>query len=199
MEGQTIPSSDPYTMPTFEIPTGPAITQTNFAYHGPREEARCTKRCITKPRRGSMAYDRKEGGMTLEWANKVEFLAWLAAEESEKTIELSVSKTLRSDSSDWRERRVLRCSREFTGGKYNYQNKNQWERKIPSKKTGCQCRLTIKWYPQTEAMLGKYEDQHDHPLGDDNLRFIRLSGKIRNLVMDMVYIGIDSKIVVSHK
>ena len=146
-----------------------------------------------------MAYDCKEGRMMLEWANEAEFLAWLAAEESEKTIELSVSKTLRSDSSDWRERRVLRCLREFTGGKYNYQNKNQWERKIPSKKTGCQCRLTIKWYLQTEAMLGKYEDQHDHPLSDNNLQFIRLLGKIRNLIMDMVYLGIDSKIVVSHK
>src|SRR6266571_6291873 len=155
MEGQTILSSDPYTMPTFEIPTGPAITQTNFAYHGPREEARCTKRRITKPRRGSMAYDCKEGRMMLEWANEAEFLAWLAAEESEKTIELSVSKTLRSDSSDWRERRVLRCLREFTGGKYNYQNKNQWERKIPSKKTGCQCRqsLTFRKEPTVRTAL----------------------------------------------
>lgn len=80
----------------------------------------------------------------------------------------------------------------------NYQNKNQWERKIPSKKTGCRCRLTVKRYPQTEAMLRKYEDQHGHPLGDDNLRFLRLSGKIRDLLMDMVYIGIDSKTIVSH-
>ena len=146
-----------------------------------------------------MAYDCKEGRMTLEWAYEAEFLAWLVAEESEKTIELSVSKTLQSDSSDWWEQHVLWCSHEFMGGKYNYQNKNQWERKIPLKKTSCQCHLTIKWYLQMEAMLGKYEDQHDHPLSDDNLQFIRLSGKIRNLVMDMVYIGIDSKIVVSHK
>ncbi|KAH9024713.1 hypothetical protein EDB84DRAFT_1246658, partial [Lactarius hengduanensis] len=81
------------------------------------------------------------------------------------------------------------------GGKPSYQKKHQWERKIPSKKTGCQCRLTVKRYPQTEVILGKYEDNHDHPLGDDNLRFTRLSGKIRDLVMDMVHLGIDSKIV----
>ena len=185
-------------MPTFEIPTGPAITQTNLAYHGPREEVRRTKRCITTMRRGSMAYDREKGGMMLEWANEEEFLAWLAAEESEKTIGLIVSQIERSNSPLWRERRVLRCSREFTGGKRDYQNGNQWERKIPSKKTGCQCRVTVKQYPQTEVMLGKYDGQHDHPLGDDNLRFIRLSGKIRDLVMDMVYIDIDSKTIVSH-
>ena len=93
---------------------------------------------------------------------------------------------------------MLRCLREFTGGKWDYQNGNQWERKIPSKKTGCQCCVTVKQYPQMEVMLGKYEGQHDHLLGDDNLRFIRLSGKIRDLVMDMVYIDINSKTIVSH-
>ncbi len=183
-------------MPTFEIPTGPAITQRSVAYNVPREEARRAKRHVAKPRKGSMTYDREKGGMTLEWANQEEFQAWLAAEESEKAIQLIVSETKRSDSPDWRNRRVLRCSREFTGGNSHYQKKNQWERKIPSKKTGCQCRLIIKQYPQTEIILGRYEDRHDHPLGDDNLRFIRLSGKIRNLVMDMVYTGIESKAIV---
>ena len=66
------------------------------------------------------------------------------------------------------------------------------------KKTGCQCCLTIKRYPHTETILGRYEDRHNHALGDNNLRFIRLSHKIRNLVMDMVYIGIESKAIVSH-
>ncbi len=78
-------------MPTFEIPTGPTITQTNLTYHGPREEVRCTKCCITTMQWGSMAYDHEKGGMTLEWANEEEFLAWLAAEESEETIGLIVS------------------------------------------------------------------------------------------------------------
>ena len=105
----------------------------------------------------------------MEWANEEEFLAWLAAEESEKTIGLIVSQIERSNSPLWWEWRVLWCSREFTGGKRDYQNGNQWERKIPSKKTGCQCCVTVKQYPQTEVMLGKYDGQHDHPLGDDNL------------------------------
>lgn len=184
-------------MSTFLVPTGPAITQGNLAYNVPKEEARRAKRPIMTARRGSLAYDREKGGMTLDWANEAKFQEWLAAEESEKSIELIVSQIKRSDSSGtWRERRMFRCSREFTGGKHSYQKKNQWERKIPSKKTGCQCCLIIKRYPGTDTILGKYENQHDHPLGDDNLRFNRLSGNVRNLVMDMVYIGIDSKAIV---
>ena len=54
-----------------------------------------------------MTYDCEKGGMTLEWANEGEFLAWLAAEESEKTIELVVSKIKRSDSPNCCEKRVL--------------------------------------------------------------------------------------------
>jgi hypothetical protein len=137
--------------------------------------------------------------MTLQWDNNDAFLAWVASEESNKTIELVVSKTVRStDSPDWRERSELRCSRGFTGRKSDYQKWHERERKIPSKKTDCECNLTIKRYPDTEVILGKYHDEHNHPLGDDNLRFLRLSDKIRNLVMDMVHIGIESKIIVSH-
>jgi hypothetical protein len=186
-------------MPTFDIPTGPAITQGSLTYNVAREEACRAKRRITTPRKGSLAYDREKAGMTYKWENTEEFLVWLATEQSAKSIELVVSQIEHSNSPEWRERRVLRCSREFMGGKTDYQNKYQRDRKIPSKKTGCRCHLTIKRYPQTDAILGKYQEEHDHPLGDDNLRFLRLSGKIRNLVMDMVYIGVDSKVIVSHR
>jgi hypothetical protein len=36
-------------------------------------------------------------------------------------------------------------------------------------KTGCQCCLIVKMYPQTETILGKYDGQHNHLLGDENL------------------------------
>jgi hypothetical protein len=71
--------------------------------------------------------------------------------------------------------------------------------KIPSKKTGCRCRLVIKQYLHTDAILGKYEEKHDHPLGDDNLRFLRLSENTKNLVMEMIHTRIDSKAIVSNK
>ena len=169
-------------MPTFDIPTGPAITQGGLAYNALREEARRAKR-ITMPQQGSIAYDCKKAGMTHEWDDHKVFLVWLAAEESAKSIELVVSKTQYSDFPEWRERRMLQCSREFTGGKSDYQNKFQQERKIPSKKNRCQCHLMIKCYLQMDVILGKYKDEHDHPLGDDNLQFLRLSGKIRNMIV----------------
>ena len=56
----------------------------------------------------------------------------------------------------------------------------------------------IKQYHETDFILGKYKDMHNHMLGDDNLWFTRLSGKTRNIVMDMVHIGIESKAIVSH-
>src|ERR1700744_6240369 len=155
-------------MPEFEIPTGPAITQRDLANNASREEARRAKRRATTPRRGSIAYDCGKGGMTLEWANEEEFRAWLAAKESVKSIELIVSQIEYSNGPDWRERRMLRCSREYSGGKSNYQKKTQWERKIPSKKSGCQCQLTVKLYPQMEIILGRHNNVHDHALGDDN-------------------------------
>ena len=52
-------------------------------------------------------------------------------------------------------------------------------------------------YPHTRTILGKYDGQHDHPLGDENLRFLRLSHHIRSLVMDMIREGMDAEAIVS--
>ena len=38
-----------------------------------------------------MMYDCEKGGMTKEWANEEDLQAWLAAEESDNSIELIVS------------------------------------------------------------------------------------------------------------
>jgi hypothetical protein len=134
----------------------------------------------------------------LKWPNEEEFLAWRAAQESENAIKLIVSKVMNSDSPNWQARRVLKCSREWTGGQLAHCNSVEGNRKIPSKKTGCRCHLTIKLYHHTKAILGKYENEHDHPLGDDNLRFIRLSDKTKDVVMEMVHAGIDGKVIVSN-
>src|SRR5882762_7927041 len=122
--------------------------------------------------------------MSWEWANEDAFWAWLAAEEWKHAIELVVSQVEHSKSPIWRERRLLKCVRGFTGGKREYQRTMASERKIPSKKTGCRCRLTVKSYPHTETILGWYEDKHDHPIGDENLRFTRMSDTTKKLVMD---------------
>lgn len=155
-------------MPTFDIPTGPPMTQKDTTYHIPGVTACCSKSGTTAWR-GSLAYDCKKGGMTHEWNNEDDFWAWLAAEESSNSIELIVSQIRCSDSGAWQEWCLFWCSHEFMGGNVTYQCKNDWERKIPSKKTGCQCCLTIKLYLQSDTILGKYENEHDHTLGNDNL------------------------------
>jgi hypothetical protein len=87
--------------------------------------------------------------------------------------------------------------REFSGGKQDQENEHEWDRKIPLMKTGCQCHLIIKKYLQTKTILGKYDGRHDHPLGDENLKYLRLSHKIRSLVMDMICEGTDPEAIVS--
>jgi hypothetical protein len=183
---------DPPIIPTFNIPTGPERGITCLV---PKANMRCGK-CPVKPPYGSLTYDREKGEM-LEWPNEDEFLAWLAAEEQGKAIQLIVSRTEESDSPNWRARCEFRCSRELSGGKTDREKKLNFDRKIPSKKTGCKCRLIIKQYPNTEVILGKYMGEHDHLLGGDNLRFLRLSHKVRNLVMDMVCTGMGCQAIVS--
>ena len=56
---------------------------------------------------------------------------------------------------------MYRCTREFTGRKKDRQNITRLERAIPSKKMGCRCTLTIKMYPHTDKILGKYDEEHD--------------------------------------
>jgi hypothetical protein len=61
------------TMSTFEIPTGPAITQCSLAYNVCREETHCTKHQMTSLPWGSLTYDHEKLGHTLEWPNEEKF------------------------------------------------------------------------------------------------------------------------------
>ncbi len=187
-------------MATFEIAVGPSIAENIHTFWTPRSDRRLIEDPAMTHQHRSITSDQKKGNMTLEWANEEEFLAWHAAEESDNTIELIVSKVVHSNLPIWQERCVLRCSREWTGGQ-PAQNKSgdtaKRDRKIPSKKTGCRCCLTIKLYWHTETILGEYERKHNHPLRDENLRFTWLSDKTRDLVMDLVHIGVNTKVVVS--
>ena len=176
----------------FDIPTGPPMSENSRV--AKREV--CPEDPATTTQHRSITYDHMKGGMTREWDNDAAFLAWRTTEESEKGIELNVSGVEHSDSLIWRERRVFRCSHERSGGKWNYVCTTQSGCKIKSKKTGCRCCLTIKKYPHTETILGKYKEEHDHTIGDPNLRFTRLSDETKTLVMDMVHLGIDANIIV---
>ena len=106
-----------------------------------------------------------------------------------------------SDSLFWREQRILKCSREYTEGWPDQQSGSsapeEQNRKILSKKTGCQCCLTLKFYQHTEIILGKYKSEHNHPLRDDNLQFTWLTDGTKDLVLVMLTMGIDAKTIVS--
>ena len=189
-------------MSIFEIPVGHSIAE-NLRTSRTLGSDKCRlEDPTTSNRYGSIMSDQKRG-MTLEWADEGEFAEWLATEELEKGIELIVSNVTYSKSPLWREQRILKCSREWMGGRPTQDQSGsgatkERDRKIPSKKTGCRCRLTIKLYQHTETILGKYEREHDHPLGSENLRFTWLTDRTREMVMEMVHTGIDSKTIVSN-
>jgi hypothetical protein len=194
-EGGTNHPTQTPTMATFHIPTGPPISENRLTYCAHRRKAPHTE----APEPGSITYDCEKGGMKREWADYDTFLDWLATEEAANSVEFILSQVERSDLPIWQERRVYRCAREYSGGKLNREKITERERTIPSKKTGCRCCLMIKHYLHTDKILGKYEDRHDHAIGDENLRFTRLSDTTKALVMDMVCTRIDSKAIVRDK
>jgi hypothetical protein len=60
-------------------------------------------------------------------------------------------------------------------GQVRHRNMLQRKRNIPSKRSGCPCRLTIKIYPNLAEVLGMYDNEHSHSTGLQNLKFTRLS------------------------
>jgi hypothetical protein len=78
-ERQTILFLDPH-MPTFEIPTGPSITERGTTYLVSQAKMCHGKRATTDAPYGSITYNQEKGRMPLEWENEDKFLVWLAAE-----------------------------------------------------------------------------------------------------------------------
>ena len=188
-------------MLTFEIAVGPPIAKNLQRYRTPSTNKRLDEDPATLPQYRIISHDRKRGTMEQEWDNEESFLAWLAAKEAKHLIELIVSNVTCSDSLFWQERRILKCSQEYTGGWPDQQSGSsapeERNRKILSKKTGCQCCLTLQFYQHTEIILGKYKSEHDHLLRDNNLQFTWLTDRTKDLVLVMLTMGIDAKTIVS--
>ena len=176
------PTQTPH-MPTFEIPTGSSISKNKLTYCIHKQKAPCAK----APKHRSFTYNHEKGGMTHEWADADMFLTWLTAKELEKAMELIVSQVEQLDSLIWQEWHMYQCTREYIGRKYHDCHRTtKWERIIPSK-TGCWCHLTIKLYPDTDKILKKYEEEHDHAIGNENLHFTRLLDMTKELVTNLVH------------
>lgn len=188
-------------MPTFEIAIRPPIAENLRTYWTPGADRHLAEDPATTLRYRSITHDRKCGKMSSKWKNEQSFLEWLAAKESKHSIELIVSNVAHSDLLLWQERRILRCSHKYTGGRLNWNSgmpaPEEQNRKFLSKKTGCQCPLMLKFYWYTEVIFGNYESEHNHLLGDENLRFMWLTDRTKDLAMVMVSMGIDANMIVS--
>ena len=125
---------------------------------------------------------------------------WLRKEEETKFIELRLKETRpnRTNDGEWTQKLLYVCARQGTGGNKKYEKKNPKQgRKVPTKRCGCTCRLTIKCYPNTEHILGLYEDTHTHPISQDNAHFTRLPEETRLRMAEMLHMGITHKWIMS--
>lgn len=147
---------------------------------------------------GSFDYDQKHG-YTLRWPSLMAVHAWMKQECLENSVEF-VKKGMppRSEEVGWLQKTIYICSCQGSGGKSHYQPTKGFARKIPSKRTGCPCRLTVKTYPGTTEVLGLYKSEHSHPIGDENLKYTRLDVETRKEIENYLRLGVEPKKVVSN-
>src|SRR6266853_4339273 len=118
----------------------------------------------------------------MEWARPAKFEAWHWEEELTYSIKLIASSTVHSGKL-WALKRIYVCSRQLSRGQSKYQKKIlDWQCKIDSKKTGCWCRIVIKYYPHTSTILGHYVSEHDHEIGLANIAYTRMSRVAREKI-----------------
>ena len=94
---------------------------------------------------------------------------------------------------------VFVCSRYGTGGAKEYVRLHpEWmDRKVGSKITKCPASLTVKTYMNTETILGIYDAHRNHPIGDDNLRYLRISGDTREWIAGIMQLGVKATEITS--
>jgi hypothetical protein len=182
------PESPPMSSPVSNVPAAPD-------HAGPERIDPATS-----SKMGSMTYDREKNGYNLEWESRADFNQWLTHEQAAIGIEIRVSKTRHSRTHElYSMCETLRCARNGTGGKSRYVKKTTRERKIDSKRIegGCPCYVQIKTYPHTDTILGKYNPDHSHPTGKDNLMYIRIRVNTRELIESWVHYGVTDQEIVS--
>ncbi|KJA13627.1 hypothetical protein HYPSUDRAFT_117863, partial [Hypholoma sublateritium FD-334 SS-4] len=57
--------------------------------------------------------------------------------------------------------------------------------------------LTVKSYPGTSFILGIYDSEHNHPLGNENLRFTRISTSTREWIAGMLRLNVKTDHIVN--
>jgi hypothetical protein len=147
--------------------------------------------------RGSFVWD-LDHDYSLRWPSWQDFETWRQKEQRNNGIEF-VRKNIRKAGAGllWKERHEFVCARQGAGSvpKYAPKNPNR-KRNVPSKRSGCPCRLTIKTYTNSSELLGMYSQEHAHQIGDENLRFTQLSKEVRDEISHLLRLGIENDRIV---
>ena len=151
---------------------------------------------------GGITYNQEGNGYNLEWESRAEFERWLTNEQQALGIEIQRSKTWHSKARGqhiYLTYETFHCTRNQLGGVKPYVKKTAWKRKIESKRIegGCPCFVEIKTYPHTETILGKYNHDHSHPTGKDNLKYIWIWVATCELIEAWVHYGVTDQEIVS--
>ncbi|KLO10303.1 hypothetical protein SCHPADRAFT_800198, partial [Schizopora paradoxa] len=122
-----------------------------------------------------------------------DFTAWLEREKDEHSIELLLRNRTVSRTGAYTIKKHYICARNNKHDKKKAPRSSlaASNRKKSTKRTGCECALTIKTYPDTECVLGRYTSSHSHELGNANLRFTRLSESARAQIATLLRLGIE--------
>ncbi|KAJ7739181.1 hypothetical protein B0H16DRAFT_1260250, partial [Mycena metata] len=139
-----------------------------------------------KPLAGSFEADVILVKFNRRWESWGEFQGWLGLEQQGRGMELHLMTTYHGLPEFERQLRYV-CSRGGTGGVKPYTKRHpEWHRKIPNKRTGCECVLLVKQYPGVTTVLGNYRDEHNHPLGNANLPFIQIPKETREYIAGLL-------------
>jgi hypothetical protein len=196
----TRPSAPPAELcPDLGLVAPAAPEQSPRAEHRSDVPPGTTKDPATSTKCGSYNYDQEHGGYLLEWSDFAAFDKWRQEEELRYSIEL-IASTVKHGELLWTEKRLYVCLRQLSGGQKQYEKKKlDRRRKIGSKKTGCRCRVVIKLYPHTDAILGNYTNVHDNDVGSDNIAYTRMSGVAREQIKSMLVQKVDHKEIVCNQ
>jgi len=152
---------------------------------------------LPKKQYGDYQSDVDSGKFNCSWTCWQDFEDFLGAEQDGNSVEFCKTKT-RTGGDKFHTHIYFVCSRHGTGGVKTYEKKHpNWTRKIPAKRTGCGSALTIKTYHNTEMVLGIYKSNHNHSVGEDNLRFTRICDDTREWIAGMVRIKVSNDRIVS--
>ncbi|KAJ7210954.1 hypothetical protein C8J57DRAFT_1097961 [Mycena rebaudengoi] len=171
------------------LPENPPLTS-DLAPSGGHFTFRAFEDPAPPPPIGSYAYDLASGKYELRWADWASFLKWKSSEEESKCIELRLVNTYTGTppaaTAFERQCRYV-CSRGGTGGIKPYTKRHpEWRFKLGSKRTDCRCSLLVKEYPGIKVILGNYLDTHNHPLGNENIRYTQIPKDLHEYIAGLL-------------